>query len=79
MNPPKETPDFSKLFEKWPSPLVARSEVSRFSGGVLNSKTCANHDSNGTGPAGRVKIGRKVAYPIDSLIAWLESRATRLN
>ena len=79
MNPTKEPPDFSKLFEKWPSPLVARPEVSRFSGGILNSKTMANHDSNGTGPAGRVKIGRKVAYPVDSLIAWLESRATRLN
>lgn len=79
MNPTKETPDFSKLFEKWPSPLVARSELSRFSGGLLNSKTLANLDSNGTGPGGRVRIGRKVAYKVSSLIEWMESRATRLN
>ena len=79
MNPTKETPNFLKLFEKWPSPLVARSEVSRFSGGTLNAKTMANHDSAGTGPRGRVRIGRKVAYPISSLIEWLESRSQALN
>lgn len=79
MNPTKDTTDFSKLFEQWPSPFVARSEVPRFSGGLLNSKTMANHDSLGTGPGGRLKIGRKVAYEKNSLIAWIESRATRLN
>jgi len=72
-------PDFSKLSEKWPSSLVARQEISKFSGGILTPHTIANHDSLGTGPAGRVTIGRKVAYPVDSLIAWLESRATRVN
>jgi hypothetical protein len=79
MNPTKETPNFSKLFEKWPSPFVARTEVSRFSGGILNSKTCANNDSKGTGPAGRVKIGRKIAYEKNALVEWLQNRATRLN
>ena len=79
MTQPKETPDFSKLFEKWPSPLVARSELSRFSGGLLNSKTLANLDSAGIGPPGRVRIGRKVAYTVSGLIEWLESRATFLN
>ena len=79
MNTTKETPDFSKLFESWPSPLVARSEVSRFSGGTLNSKTMANHDSNGTGPRNRIRIGRKICYPVSSLIEWLEGRSTRLN
>jgi hypothetical protein len=76
MNPTKKViPDFSKLFEKWPSPLVARSEVSRFSGGLLNPKTLANHDSNGTGPKGRIKCGRKIAYPVTELVAWLEGRS----
>lgn len=79
MNPTKCNTDFSKLFKDWPSPLVARSEVSRFSGGILNSKTLANHDSDGTGPAGRVKIGRKIAYEKNSLISWIEGRSTRLN
>jgi hypothetical protein len=78
MDPTKEAPNFSKLFEGLP-PIVARSEVSRVSGGILTSKTMANHDSLGTGPAGRLKIGRKVAYEKNSLISWLESRATRLN
>ncbi len=79
MTPPENTPNFSKLFEKWPSPLVARTELSRFSGGLLNSKTLANLDSAGTGPAGRVRIGRKICYTVSKLVEWLESRATHLN
>ena len=82
MNPIKktpETPDLSKMFKDWTAPFVPRTEVSHFSGGLLNGKTMANHDSLGTGPAGRLKIGRKIAYEKNSLIAWLESRATREN
>ena len=73
------TPSLSQLADKWPSTLVARSEVGRFSGGILNPKYLANLDSLGQGPRGRIRIGRKVAYPVDTLIAFLEERAQCLG
>lgn len=36
-------------------------------------------DSQGKGPSGRIKIGRKVAYPVNSLIVWLQGRAKALS
>ena len=59
---------------KWPSAYVARSEIDRFSGGILKPSYLANLDCLGKGPAGRIRIGRKVAYPVDKLVEWLESR-----
>jgi len=67
--------DLSDLAKRWPSPFIARQEVRNFSGGILSDKYLANLDCQGLGPPGRIKIGRKVAYPVDSLIHWLESRS----
>jgi len=63
------------MARSWPSPLVARGEVGRFTGGVVNQKYLANLDSQGRGPAGRIRIGRKIAYPVADFIDWLENRA----
>lgn len=63
------------LAEKWPSPIVARTEVKAFSGGTVSEKYMANLDSQGAGPNGRFKIGRRVVYPVSSLIEWLEARS----
>lgn len=71
--------DFKKMAEKWPSSVVAREKVGEFTGGLLNPRTLANLDSLGRGPAGRIRFGRKVAYDVNSLIAWLESRTERLT
>ena len=71
--------DLSSLRKSWPSPFVARQEIKNFSGGITSAKYIANLDSQGLGPPGRIKIGRKVAYPIDNLIEWLESRSTAEN
>lgn len=71
--------DLSSLRKSWPSPFVARQEIKNFSGGIMSEKYIANLDSQGLGPPGRIKIGRKVAYPIDNLIEWLESRSTAEN
>jgi hypothetical protein len=68
--------DLKSLADKWPSTLVARTEIKRFTGGILNEKTMANLDSLQLGPEGRIRIGRKICYPIESLIAWLEDRAS---
>ena len=67
--------DLSILAAKWSSPLVARERVDEFSGGIVTPKTMANLDSLGEGPKGRITVGRKVAYPVDELISWLEARA----
>ncbi|WP_052464585.1 hypothetical protein [Geoalkalibacter subterraneus] len=69
--------DFAQLSEKWQSPLVARSEVKNFSGGLLNGRTLANLDSQGRGPRGKVVVGRRVAYTAKSLVEFLEERARR--
>lgn len=72
-------PDLSALAVKWQSAYVSRSQIYAFSGGIITSKSMANLDSLGLGPAGRIRISRRICYSVDSLIAWLENRATRLN
>ncbi len=72
-------PTLSELAERWPSAYVARKEVDRFSGGILNARSMANYDCLGIGPKKRIRIGRKIAYPVDALVAWLEDRAVSLD
>ena len=68
-------PSFQLMAEKWPSPFIARQEVERFTGGIVNPKYLANLDSQGKGPKGRIRVGRKIAYPVSSFIVWLEERS----
>jgi hypothetical protein len=70
----KITGVWQQMIDAWPSRLVARTEVDRFSGGLLTSKYMANLDSLGLG-CERVTCGRKIAYPIDSLVAWMRGRS----
>lgn len=67
---------FQDMASKWPSTWIARTEIERFSGGMISEKYLANLDSAGKGPAGRVRCGRKVVYPVAELVAWLESRSS---
>jgi hypothetical protein len=68
--------ELTALADNWPSLLVSRDQhqLDKFSGGILNARTLANADCLGTGPKGRVRVGRKVAYPVDSLINWMKSK-----
>lgn len=73
---PNGNPDvFDELVTAWGSPLVARSEVKRFSGGALHPRTCANYDSLGIGCKGKVTIGGRVAYPTVALAEWMRERS----
>ena len=67
--------DFNSLKYHWPSPLVPRTEISRFSGGLFSEKSLANHDCYGTGPKERIRIGNRICYPVHSLIEWMESQS----
>jgi len=66
------------MADRWDSPYVAREEVKKFTGGIINPRTLANLDSKGEGPSGRVRVGRKIAYPVDKFIEWLEARAEQV-
>ena len=70
-----QKPDLKGLADRWPSAWVARTEVDRFTGGIMSEKYLANLDSQSKGPAGRVRVGRKIAYPVTEFIKWLESRS----
>jgi hypothetical protein len=67
--------NFQKLAEKWPSAIVARTDVERFTGGLLSGRYLANLDCKGLGPHKKIQIGGKVAYDLDDFIQWLENRA----
>ena len=75
----KNKVDFSSLKDSWPSDLVARTEIGTFTGGLISEKSMANRDSLHIGVPNRVRVGRKIAYRIDDLIAWLEARSQQLS
>ena len=66
---------FERLKDKWPSEFVARSEIFAFTGGALRPGTMANADCDGVGPKDSFMLGRKVVYPVTSLIEWLRGKA----
>lgn len=65
---------FQEMSARWPSAVVARVEVGRFTGGLISAKYLANLDSMGQGPK-RITCGRKVGYPVNDLVAWLRARS----
>ena len=64
------------LKDKWPSTIVARTEIKAFSGGALNSGTLKNMDALRVGPKS-FRLGRKICYPVDGLISWMIQRSTK--
>ena len=71
--------DLSVLVKSWEHPYVCRQDISRFTGGMVKPATIANYDAAGTGPVGRIRVGRQVAYPAAEVVTWLESRAELLD
>jgi hypothetical protein len=66
---------FGEVLNKWPSAIVARTEIPKLTGGAVAAGTVANADSRGEGPKGRFYIGKRVCYPVVSVIEWLESKS----
>ena len=66
---------FQQMIDNWPSPVVARTEIEIFTGGLMTEKYQANLDSAGKGPDGRFRSGRKIGYFVRPYVAWLEKRS----
>ena len=71
--------DLSHLAKSWPSGIVARTDLPRFTGGALSEKTAANLDSLGQGIPRRFKCGRKICYHVSDAISWLEQRSEKVT
>ncbi len=70
-------PDFSNIVNNNPSGYILRTKLSEQTGGLLHGRTMANLDSLGKGIPGRITIGkRKVAYPIEAVVKYLQSKVT---
>ena len=65
--------NFSYLKKGWKEPIILRTEVGKFSRGIISPGYIANLDGIGQGPK-RMKIAGKVAYKVTDFINWLESR-----
>ena len=71
--------DFEKVFdqmaERWKSTIVARRSIREFTGGLYGTKFLANEDCKHKGPEGGFTVGGQKVYPVESVIAWLKTRA----
>ena len=66
--------DFNELEKAWGAPIVARTNVDKFSGGLLHPRTMANLDSLKLGCPEKIVIGGRVCYPTRALVEWMKSR-----
>jgi hypothetical protein len=71
-------PDLSALLEVLP-PFVSRNHPKLKEWTGFSGRTLANMDCIGQGIAGRILLGRVVAYPKNELVKWLESRSKVLS
>lgn len=67
---PDEKEFSDAMMDKLP-PVIARHQVDRFLGGLISPYTIKNADLAGVGPDVAWRIGNKVAYKTESLVAWL--------
>lgn len=69
---------YDAMAEAWGAPIVARSQIEKFSGGAIKGASIRNLDVRGLGPD-KVLIGqRNVAYVLrgdNGLVNWLRMRS----
>jgi hypothetical protein len=63
-----------KIDEAWPSPIVLRKDIGKFSCGLVTHRSMETADQRGWGISGRISINGKVAYKKESALKWLGSR-----
>lgn len=62
------------LIDKWPSAVVARTEIKQFTGGAISTGYLSNLDCKGEGIPGKFYVGKKVVYPVEEVAKWLLSK-----
>jgi len=65
---------FDEMVEEYPSRVITRAEVSRFTGGLMRGSYLANLDSRNEGPP-RQRVGQKWIYPTRPFADWLRARS----
>jgi hypothetical protein len=73
------TPNFAKIRENNTTGYIPRKNLGKVTDGLISPKYAANLDSLGTGIKGRFRVGRQIAYPVDSVVEFLESRVEVLG
>lgn len=63
------------MADRWPSAVVSRDKVGVLTGGLMSTGYMANLDSRGEGPPEKIRVGRKICYPVKSYLQWLMDRA----
>lgn len=63
--------EFLDIFKEELPPIIARSSVDKFFGGLFDRKTLANHDASGTGPKASYAVGKKIVYRREDLLQWV--------
>lgn len=59
-------------------PVISRKHVEKYLGGLVTSKTLANHDAAGMGPRVRIETRHGVMYPTIFLLEWIERKGTHI-
>jgi hypothetical protein len=62
-----------EMVKRWDQMVVYRADVDKFSFGTVSPMYQAVLDCKGQGPE-RFKIGRKIAYDVDTYADWLQAR-----
>ena len=72
--------DYEKFLDdlaaKWPSTVVARKALPKFTGGVLAAGSAANADSQGRGIPGKFTMCGQACYPVEAVVAWLKKNSS---
>ena len=64
---------FDQLRKELP-PVFTREFASEKIGRIFSAKSMSNADALGTGPAVKVRIGKKIGYERDSFLQWLRGK-----
>lgn len=61
-----------------PSGFITRRQIEELTGGIIKRQTLSNLDCAGKGIEGKLNLsGRKVLYPVDNVLEFLEKRLTQ--
>lgn len=61
------------MIDAWPTPLVKRRQVEKFSFGALSASYLGSNDHQGVGPQ-RLCLARNTLYPKEALARWICQR-----